>query len=62
MNFRQFIEEKDHEKPFFFWVGFGEPHRPFDIDRGLRMGIDTSLIRIPDFLPDVPVTRLNIAD
>ena len=61
-NFKQFLDENPEGKPFFFWVGIGEPHRPFEIDRGVRIGIDTSRIRIPAFFPDVPVTKLNIAD
>ena len=61
-NFKQFIEENDEGKPFFFWVGIGEPHIKYEIDRGIAIGIDTSKIRVPEFFPDVPVTRLNMAD
>ena len=61
-NFKQFIEEIDEDKPFFFWVGIGEPHIRYEINRGVKTGIDTSKIRVPEFFPDVPVTRLNIAD
>ncbi|MBA7515673.1 Bifunctional sulfatase/alpha-L-rhamnosidase [subsurface metagenome] len=61
-NFRQFIEENEDNEPFFFWVGITEPHIRYEIDRGVRTGIDTSKIRVPGFLPDVSVTRLNMAD
>lgn len=61
-NFEHFINENPEGKPFFFWVGIGEPHRPYEIDRGVSIGIDTSKIRVPAFFPDVPVTKLNMAD
>jgi len=61
-NFQQFLDENIKRKSFFFWVGTGEPHRKYEIDRGVRTGIDTSKIRIPQFYPDVPVTKLDIAD
>ena len=61
-NFKQFLEENSDEKPFFFWVGTGEPHRKYEIDRGVKTGIDTSKIRLPDFFPDIPVAKLDVAD
>ncbi len=61
-NFEAFIEENADGSPFFFWLGLGEPHRPYERGRGVDMGIDTSLIRIPAFFPDVPVAKMDMAD
>ena len=61
-NFRDFLDQRPKEEPFFFWLGFGEPHIPYETDRGVKTGIDTSKIRVPAFLPDVPVAKLNMAD
>jgi len=61
-NFEEFIQDKGEGSPFFFWLGLGEPHRPYETGRGVAIGIDTSLIRIPAFFPDVPVTKLDMAD
>lgn len=61
-NFEQFIKDNKEGSPFFFWLGLSEPHRLYEKGRGLKIGIDTSLIRIPAFLPDVPVTRMDLAD
>jgi uncharacterized sulfatase len=61
-NFEQFIQDKQEGSPFFFWLGFGEPHRPYETGRGVDIGIDTSLIRIPAFFPNVPVAKLDMAD
>ena len=61
-NFHQFLQEKPKGKPFFFWVGTGEPHRPYEPGLGHQTGIDTAAIRVPAFLPDVPVARMDLAD
>ena len=61
-NFRDFLDQRSKEEPFFFWLGFSEPHIPYETDRGVKTGIDTSKIRVPAFLPDVPVAKLNMAD
>jgi len=61
-NFKQFLDENPDGNPFFFWVGISEPHRPYEIDRGVKTGIETLKFRVPAFLPDVPVTRLDMAD
>lgn len=61
-NFEQFLDDNTAGSPFFFWIGIGEPHRPYEIDRGIQTGIDTAKIRIPEFFPDVPATKLDMAD
>jgi len=61
-NFEQFVEENSGGKPFFFLAGLGEPHRPYGYGLGLEMGIDTSRVSIPSFLPDVSVTKVDMAD
>lgn len=61
-NFKDFLDQRPKERPFFFWLGINEPHTPYETDRGLRTGIDTSKINVPAFLPDLPVTKLNLAD
>ena len=61
-NFRQFLDQKSDGDPFFFWVGTGEPHRPYERGRGLQTGIDTAAIHVPSFLPDVAVSRMDLAD
>lgn len=60
-NFEHFLQEKG-DSPFFFWLGLSEPHRPYETGRGEETGIDTSMIRVPGFLPDVPAARMDMAD
>lgn len=61
-NFDQFLKEKPTDEPFFFWVGTGEPHLPHPKGLGLKVGIDTSGIRIPEFYEDAPEIRLAMSD
>lgn len=61
-NFNDFLEQLPDNKTFFFWVGTNEPHTPYETDRGVETGIDTSKIKVPAFLPGLPVTKLNMAD
>lgn len=61
-NFKKFLDEKPKGTPFSFWYSAFEPHRPYQDGIGLRIGIDTSKIKVPGFLPDNKVVRSDIAD
>ncbi len=61
-NFKLFLEECPEDKPFFFWFGSSEPHRAFELNSGIRNGINSEKIDVPGFLPDVPEVRKDIAD
>lgn len=61
-NFETFLENRPQEKPFLFWFGSQEPHRRFETNSGVNNGIELDKIRVPNFLPDVPEVRNDIAD
>lgn len=61
-GFRAFLEARPEEKPFCFWLGSHDPHRPYEAGSGRAAGIDLSRIRVPGFLPDVPEVRSDLAD
>jgi N-sulfoglucosamine sulfohydrolase len=61
-NFQEFLGTKDSQKPFFFWVGFYEPHRAYDAGVGKRNGMDINKVRVPSFLPDSPEVRSDLLD
>lgn len=61
-NFEKFLESRDPGKPFCFWFGGSEPHRPYDRGIGARNGMDPSKVKVPPFLPDNHETRLDMLD
>lgn len=50
-NFELFLDQRDVGKPFSFWVGSVEPHRPYDMSVENRFASEESYREIPDFLP-----------
>jgi uncharacterized sulfatase len=61
-NFKKFLENKNADKPFYFWYGAHEPHRFFEKGSGLREGINPDIADIPGFLPNHPEVRSDMAD
>lgn len=61
-NFESFLSARDSSKPFCFWVGFHEPHRPYERDSGVRAGKPLDAIVVPPYLPDVSLVRSDLAD
>ena len=47
------------DRPFFLWVGFHEPHRPYDSVPA--PGHSTARVIVPPHLADTPETRTDIA-
>lgn len=64
-NFNTFLDQAG-EQPFFLWVGFVDPHRPYRVEdrQGGRAPAvaDPSQVRVPPFLVDNAKTRVDIAD
>ena len=48
------------DKPFFLWVAFHDPHRPFDAD-ALAVRHDPASIDIPPYMADTAETRDDLA-
>lgn len=61
-NFREFLAQRDSQKPFFFWYGGNEPHRGYKQGIGEENGKDISKVEVPAFLPDNEIVRGDIAD
>ncbi len=55
-------KNQQQDKPFFFWLGTSDPHRPYDKDSGKNSGIDISKTHMFDQFPDSEVVRSDIAD
>ncbi|HEU5482603.1 MAG TPA: sulfatase, partial [Sphingomicrobium sp.] len=48
------------EKPFFLWVAFNDPHRPYQADT-LVEPHDPGRIEVPPYMADTPKTRADLA-
>ena len=49
-------------KPFCFWFGSTDPHRPYKLGSGKDSGMDAAKVKVPPFLPDSPAVRSDICD
>ena len=61
-NFRQFMEQREADQPFFFWYGASEPHRDYEQDSWKRRGKSLANVDVPPFLPDVETVRGDLLD
>ncbi len=61
-GFKQFLEARIDDKPFCFWLGASDPHRPYKQGIGRESGMDLTKIQVPGFYPDVEEIRSDIAD
>ena len=61
-NFADFLRRRPAEKPFYFWYGAHEPHRPFEKGAGLKAGKKLADALVPAFLPDTPEVRSDLLD
>ena len=60
-SFDAFIEQREG-RPFCFWFGSTDPHRPYDAGSGAAAGLKADTVRVPAFLPDTPEVRSDMLD
>ena len=58
-EFEAFLDSAG-SKPFFAWVAFHDPHRPFDAD-ALAARHDPQSVEVPPYMADTPETRGDLA-
>src|SRR5689334_5304806 len=61
-SFAEFFGQLPKDKPFCFWFGSQDPHRPYEKGSGARSGMKAENVRVPAFLPDTPEVRSDILD
>ena len=61
-NFEEFMGQRDKSKPFCFWYGAGEPHRPYDWQASKNSELSLGKIKVPECLPDNETVRTDIGD
>lgn len=49
-------------KPFCFWIGPSDPHRPYDANLKNTVGLRPQHLNVPAFLPDTPQMRDDLLD
>ncbi len=61
-DFESFLEDRSGDRPFTFWLGTSDPHRPYEKGSGEGSGMDLGKVHVPAFYPDVTEVRSDIAD
>ena len=61
-GFGQFLSERTGDKPFCFWLGSWDPHRPYDRGTGARSGMNLDRIKLFECFPDHEIVRSDVAD
>jgi arylsulfatase A-like enzyme len=59
--FKEFVEKKPNETPFFAWVAFHDPHRPYANNNDVEKKHDPNEVIVPPYFDDTPATRQDIA-
>lgn len=58
-TFPNFLDERD-DRPFFLWVGFSDPHRPYS-EGAIENPHDPANVKVRPYLADTPSTRRDLA-
>lgn len=61
-NFQDFLTKRPEGKPFYFWYGGHEPHRAYVPGEGLRAGRKTEDVKVPPYLPDDKIVKMDLLD
>jgi N-sulfoglucosamine sulfohydrolase len=57
-----FVEKLPTEKPFAFWLGSNDPHRPYEPGLAQQSGLKRAGARVPATLPEVDAVRDDLLD
>ncbi len=61
-DFDAFVEDRPAGRPFCFWFGSNDPHRPYDEGTGAAAGMALDKIRLLQCFPDHEAVRSDVAD
>lgn len=61
-SFEQFLKAVPQNKPFCFWYGSSDAHRPYEAGSGAASGLKAQDVVIPPYFPDPPEVRSDILD
>ncbi len=60
-NFEEFVNDAQGES-WCFWLGFTEPHRPYEFGAGIRHKKLTDIKSVPAYWPDTDTVRTDMLD
>ncbi len=61
-SFADFLKSVPAGKPFCFWFGSHDPHRPYVKGSGTASGMKIEDVKVPPYLPDTPEVRSDLLD
>jgi len=61
-DFETFLKSVPEGKPFCFWFGSHDPHRPYVKGSGVKSGMKLEDVFVPPYLPDTAEVRSDICD
>lgn len=61
-SFEEFLGAREKGKPFCYWFGSQDPHRPYDEGSGVKAGLRIDDVKVPGWLPDTKEVRSDILD
>jgi uncharacterized sulfatase len=61
-DFGAFLNARPAGKPFCFWFGSHDPHRPYEFGSGVKSGMKLQDVRVPACLPDSEAVRSDLCD
>lgn len=61
-GFDQFLKQRPKDKPFCFWLGASDPHRPYKKGSGKKSGMDLSKVHLFSHFPESQEVRSDVAD
>lgn len=54
----EFFDQRPKDRPYFLWVGFSDPHHPWNTG---KTPPDPAKLKVPGFLPDLPGVRQDLS-
>ncbi len=61
-DFKEFLNGRPKGKPFCFWFGSTDPHRPYEYGSGVKSGMKLEDVEVPAPLADSKEVRVDICD
>jgi N-sulfoglucosamine sulfohydrolase len=61
-DFNAFLAARPEGRPFCFWFGSNDPHRPYEWQSGVKGGMRPQDVKVPPCLPDSEIVRQDLCD